>query len=153
MEIYLKRLTHTRQSTLSLLSFDSFDPFGFIIEDEPRIDKVAKETRIPAGRYKLGIRKEDTPLTIKHQNDPNYKGWFKYHIEILNVPNFSGIYVHIVNKESHTEGCLGGAKTVIVNNGEYEAIGSAPMIKEFYSKVYPLLENGKEDVFITVIDE
>lgn len=153
MEIFNRRLTHTSNTTLGLLSFHGFStPFGFIVEDEPRAIKVNGKTRIPAGRYKLGIRKEDTPLTLKHRASKWYKGWFKYHIEVLNVPGFSGIYFHLVNKESHTSGCQGGAKNISIENGEYVAKNSTEMIRKFYEIVYPKLERG-EDVYYTVLDE
>lgn len=153
-EIYNKRLAHTSNSSLGLLSLSSMSNiFGFIIEDEPREEKVIGETRIPAGRYKLGIRREDTPLTKKHRQSKYYKGWFEYHIEVLEVPNFSDIYFHIGNNEFHTGGCQIGSKKPFINNEkEFACMDSTHMIKEFYFIVYPKLEAG-EDVFYTVIDE
>lgn len=152
MEIYNRRLIHTHNSTLGILSYENFVPVGFIIEDEPREVKVTGKTRIPAGRYKLGIRKENTPLTLKHRISRFYKPWFQYHIEVLNVPNFSGIYFHMLNNETHTAGCQGGAKNAHIINGEFTCTNSTEMIREFYEIVYPLLESGI-DVFYTIIDE
>lgn len=151
MEILSKRLYNTNESTLALLLFNN-KPFGFIIEDEPRAVKVKGETRIPAGRYKLGIRYENTPLTLKSRQNKYYKCWFKYFIEVLDVPDFSNIYFHIGNNESHTAGCQIGAKNATVYNGEFICKNSSAMIKEFYEVVYPLLEQGKE-VYYTIIDE
>ena len=154
MEIFSKRLAHTSKSSLAQIYFHDFStPFGFIIEDPPRIVKVAGETRISAGRRELGIRKEDTPLTLKHRNSKWYADWFKYHIEVLGVPNFTGIYFHMVNNHKHTMGCQGGAYNVSIKNGQYIAKDSTSMIKEFYRIVYPILEDGKEKVYYTVIDE
>lgn len=153
MEIYNKRLTHTSKTTLGQLSlYDFSTPFGFIIEDEPRAVKLSSNTRIPAGRYELGIRKDLTPLTIKHQKSKWYRGWFEYHIEVLNVPNFTGIYFHLGNNEKHTAGCQIGSKHVNIVNGEYACNNSQEMIKEFYNIVYPKLLNG-EKVYYTIIDE
>lgn len=153
MEIYSRRLTQTLNTTLTNVTFDSFKvPFGFFIEDVYRKVKINGVTRIPAGRYKLGIRKEDTPLTIKHRNSKWYKSWFKYHIEVLGVPNFNSIYFHMINTHEHTEGCQGGSKHIHVENGDYRATNSTELMKEFYSIIYPLLEKG-EDVFYTIIDE
>jgi len=153
MEIYNKRLSHTKNTTLGQISlYDFSTPFGFIIEDEPRVVKVGSKTRIPSGRYRLKIRKEDTPLTVKHRESKWYKGWFEYHIEVCGIPDFTGIYFHMVNTHEHTSGCQGGAKTVKIQNGEYVAVNSTEMIKEFYNIVYPKLLNG-EEVFYTIIDE
>jgi hypothetical protein len=154
MEIFSKRLTHTDKSSLAVLSFHDFStPFGCIIEDPPRLVKVSGKTRIPAGRYRLGIRKEDTPLTLKHRESKYYKGWFEYHIEVLDVPDFAGIYFHMVNNHKHTDGCQGGSRHIHVDDGQWVASNSTEMIKEFYEIVYPILEDGKEEVWYTIIDE
>lgn len=146
-----QRIVHTDNSTLGVLYLNSDKPFSFIIEDEPREKKVQGETRIPAGTYKLGIRKELTPLTIKHLQNAAYEGWFKYHIEVLNVPGFSGIYFHIGNKEKNTEGCQMPNYMARIVNGEFEGLQSTAATKEFYSIVYPLLEKG-EEVIYKIID-
>jgi hypothetical protein len=152
MEVYNRRITRTKDSSLGILSYNGFVPSGFIIEDEYRAEKLLGETRIPAGRYKLGIRKELTRLTQKHRESKYYQGWFEYHIEVLDVPNFTGIYFHMVNNDDHTAGCQGGAKNAHIKNGEFTCSNSTELMKEFYSIVYPRLEAG-EDVYYTVIDE
>ena len=141
MEITNKRIAHSKNSSLGLLGFNGV-PQCFIIEDEPRRIKVKGETRIPAGRYRLGIRKELTPLTLKHLDNKNYKGWFKYHIEVLNVPNFDGIYSHILNTEIETEGCQGPNYQARIINSEFVGSFSTDATKHFYNVVYPLLEAG-----------
>ena len=75
----------------------------FTLEDEHREVKVKGETRIPAGIYKLDFRKTDSPLTLKYRKK---YGFFKYHLEVQNVPNFNYIYIHVGNFESQTDGCL-----------------------------------------------
>lgn len=150
MEIFNNRIAHTSNSSLGLLSFEKENPIGVIIEDEPRKEKIKKETRIPYGRYKLGIRKEDTPLTLKHRK--KYGSWFRYHIEVLNVPNFSYIYFHAGNNEKHTDGCQIGGYIMKIVNGEFECRESILFMKEFYNRVYPLLEKGVT-VYYNIIDE
>ena len=152
MEIYSRRIDETENTTLTKVTFDNFKiPFGFFIEDIGRKVKVKGKTRISAGRYKLGIKKEDTTLTIKHRESKWYKDWFKYHIEVIGVPNFHSIYFHMINTHEHTEGCQGGSKHVHIENGDYKATNSTELMKEFYSIVYPLLEKD-EDVYYTIID-
>ena len=146
-----KRIVHTDDSTLGVLYLNSDRPFSFIIEDEPRKKKVPGETRIPAGTYELGIRKELTPLTVKHRNNSVYKSWFKYHIEVLNVPGFSGIYFHIGNNEHDTEGCQMPNYEVNIINGEFVGRKSIQATRYFYEIVYPKLEKG-EKVLYKIID-
>jgi hypothetical protein len=125
--------------------------FSHVLEDEHRDKKLKGETRIPAGIYELKIRKEDTPLTLTHRK--NYGEWFKYHIEVVGIKDFSGVYVHAGNKETHTDGCLLLNDTA--NNNQIEAgdmARSTQAVKRFYQKVYPHLESGGR-AFIEIRDE
>src|SRR5688500_5460626 len=80
---------------------------GYTLEDEYRNVKLAGETRIKAGRYELKLNKwvdskgDPSPLTQRYRTKYS---WFKWHIEITKVPNFQGVYIHIGNKDSDTEG-------------------------------------------------
>ena len=147
MTIYLKRIYNDANQTFGILTGDGF--VSWVLEDEPRIKKVSGETRIPAGTYKLAIRKQDTPLTIKHR--VSYWAWFKYHIEITGVPNFTGIYIHSGNDQSHTDGCLLLGNTLDITMTYKPLTDSTPAVKRFYDKYYPLIDSG-EDVFITITD-
>lgn len=148
MNIVNKRAYHTNKSTLGVLAIDD-KPFGFIIEDEPREVKVAGETRIKADRYVLGIRKELTPLTQKYRD---MFPWFEYHIELLDVADFTNIYIHIGNLESETDGCqLIGLNAHIHKTG-FKNSDSRTAYERFYKMVYPELKEGKT-VFYTIIDE
>ncbi len=125
--------------------------FSFTLEDEFRDKKVAKETRIPAGTYKLGVQRADTPLTLKHRT--SYGSWFIYHIEITGIPNFTGVYVHAGNDDDHTEGCLllGDVLTNHLVAPSKPLGASIQATKRFYEKVYSLLEKG-EQVFLEIKD-
>ena len=67
MDFLLQRLWADKEQTFGFIREVNGLYKAHSLEDEPRLDKIKGETRIPAGRYKLGIRKEDTPLTLKHQ--------------------------------------------------------------------------------------
>ena len=55
MKITVERFTSDAETTLSTVFVDGkFACFG--LEDEYRTEKVAGETRIPAGTYKVGLR-------------------------------------------------------------------------------------------------
>lgn len=131
--------------------------FCHTLEDEHRDVKVKGEMRIP-GRgkiYELKIRKEDTPLTIKHRETYN-KGtepWFKYHIEITGIETHTGCYIHSGISEKHTDGCLllcDTANNHTIETGDMSR--SLQAVKRFYQKVYPHLEKGGR-AFIQVCDE
>ena len=148
MEITNKRIAHTNDSTLGILFIEQH-PFGFVIEDEPRIVKVKGETRIPSGRYRLQINNDLTPLTKKYiQRFP----WFERHIELKNVPNFSNVYIHVGNTDDDTEGCQVIGFKASINNEEFINERSVDCYKEFYENVYPLLKRG-EEVYYTINDE
>lgn len=133
-----KRVAANDDSTLGILYIDS-EPFAFVIEDEFREKKVPGETRIPDGTYFLGLRKQLTPLTKKYL--ARYP-WFKYHIEVLDVPNFTGIYFHVGNTEKDTAGCQIIGYQAGFQNGNYRNYNSLAAFKDFYEKIYPVLEKG-----------
>lgn len=155
MEFLLQRLWHDKEQTFGFVREANGLYKAYSLEDEPRIDKVKGETRIPAARYKLGIRKEDTPLTIKHRENYNkaYKTpWFKYHIEVLNVKNFNSIYIHSGIDQTHTDGCLLFADKCDLSLSVKPLANSLVAIKRFYDLVYPKLDQNI-DCFITIKDE
>lgn len=146
--------------TLGVLTCD-FDPFKcFVLEDTFHPTKIAGETRIPAGFYELGLREEETPLTLKHREAyaKNPDGiWFKenpgwFHIEILKIPNYSGVYFHSGIDDSHTLGCnlpcYGFDLSKLDNPGSL----SVKATNDFYALAYPLLKEGKK-VFLETRDE
>jgi len=153
MKFILKRLNDNGKSTVGALYLENKRLFSWTLEDEHRDVKVKGETRIPANTYELKIRKEDTPLTIKHRT--SYGAWFKYHIEITGIPNFTGVYVHAGNDETHTDGCLLLGDTLL-NNESFEKnnlANSTQAVERFYKLVYPIIDAGKEKVFIEIQDE
>jgi len=154
MEFILQRFSDNKKSTLGillkLLSPTKTAFFSYTLEDEFRSTKVRGETRIPAGKYELKIRPEVTPLTQKYRDRYN---WFKNHIEVTNVPNFQGVYIHIGNTDQDTDGCIllgDNADNNILSDGAIS--NSTQAFRRFYSEVYDHLEQGGK-AFITVRDE
>lgn len=153
MNLILQRFSDNGKSTLGLLFHKEGKKFlNYTLEDEFREVKVKGETRIPAGYYELKIRKEDTPLTIKHRE--SYGTWFKYHIEVTNVPNFQGIYIHAGNSDAHTEGCLlvGNSQNNHMTTQGNPLVSSIDGTRRVYELVYPHLEAGGK-AFIEIRDE
>lgn len=129
---------------------------SFCLEDRYYEVKIPGQTRIPAGRYELKLREQNTPLTIKHR--ATYKTpWFLanpnwYHIEITGIKGFSGVYVHSGNDDSHTLGCILPAYTFDLTRDDKETSNSLLAVDAFYSLTYPLLNKGVR-CFIDIRDE
>lgn len=136
--LLLQRYSDSNQSTLGLL-FVNKKFFCYTLEDMYNNVKIPGKTRIPAGRYKLGIRKADTPLTLKYRE--RYP-WFKNHIEVLNVPGFTGIYIHIGNTDRDTDGCILVGDSVNNNTITTGLLSnSTQAFKRLYEHIYPNVEN------------
>ena len=129
MIITVRRFKSDDDATLSMISVDGeFQCFG--LEDEYRESKVPKETRIPAGIYKIGVR------TVGGFNY-RYERKFDFHkgmLHVLNVPGFEYILIHIGNTDENTDGCLlvgCGA----MSYGELSIQSSKVAYQAFYKKV------------------
>lgn len=162
-EYVLQRFSDNRDSTLGVLLkviIAGSEPRtvfqGYTLEDQFNAVKIAKETRIPAGRYEIIINRSETPKTLQYRQRYN---WFRYHLQLANVPGFQGIYIHIGNKDEDTDGCilLGDAagNNVIADHG---VSASTEGFRRFYSHTFDFLdhqENKKyvNKAFITIKDE
>lgn len=140
----LQRFSNNRESTIGLLhkiiiSQGKEVPVfqGYVLEDQFQLTKIPKETRIPAGIYNVDIQKAETPKTLAYRQ--RYP-WFKNHLEIKNVKDFVGVYIHIGNSDEDTDGCL-----LLGDNADNNVIGpgsisnSTACFKRFYESVYPNL--------------
>ena len=119
----------------------------FMLEDEKREIKVMGETRIPAGTYKILLRKAGR-LHEKYKNKFPYMHKGMLHLQ--DVPNFTYIYLHIGTKDEDTLGCpLTGSKLKIVNDDLFTE-GSTIAYKKMYKKVVD--EAEAENLYIQIID-
>lgn len=94
MELKLNRIFLGSSATIGeLLVNDKY--LCDTLEDRvrPEGEKVYGKTAIPEGTYE-----------VKLTHSPRFK---KILPEILNVPNFSGIRIHSLNKAEESEGCIG----------------------------------------------
>jgi hypothetical protein len=120
-------------------------------QDGPKIPGI---TRIPSGFYTLGLRRVVTPLTEKHRADyakfkrPDGSAtWFSenpewFHIEILNVPNFSGVYIHSGVDDEHTLGCVLPAYSFDMLRQDRPSSNSLLAVDDFYRITHPILDRG-----------
>lgn len=150
MILTLVRRTSTRRDTLGLLFLDGRF-LCYTLEDEYRTQKVYGETRIPAGTYRLALRREGR-LFHKyskrfHENHPML--WLQ------DVPGFRWIYIHIGNTERDTEGCILVGKGYRLEGDRYVLVQSTIAYKQIYYPIrdaVELSEVGGEPVWITIAD-
>lgn len=154
MKFRLQYLYNNALHSCGFLTNDTHTFRSFVIADPPRYNKIAKITRFKAGVYPLKINKVDTPLTLKHRLAYNKGGnnWFKYHIEVTGVPDYSGIYVHSGVDATHTDGCVTLMYGFIMTEQHNQGLESLSAVIDFYKIVYPLLEKC-EVIFLEVLDE
>lgn len=151
MKLEVLRFSSQDESTLGVLSdvTDGREFLAFTLEDEYRETKVAGETRVPAGTYKITLR---TVGGFHGKYAAKYGDMHKGMLWVRDVPNFEYILIHVGNTDDNTEGCL------LVGNTSQENIARDGFIGESgnaYKRIYPpiaaALEAG-EEVTITYID-
>lgn len=103
----------------------------FGLEDQWQAQKIARETRIPVGRYRIRLRK----VGGFHER---YKARFAdMHVgmlELLDVPGFTDVLVHCGNTDDDTDGCL------LLGDDVHENITARGYLagsESAYRRVYP----------------
>ena len=109
----------------------------FGLEDEYRDDKVANETRIPAGRYKVKMRTEGGFHARYTRRFPDFHRGM---LHVSDVPSFTFILIHIGNTDEDTAGCLLVGLNAAVDDGELRVTSS----KLAYQKLYPMVIDAAE---------
>jgi hypothetical protein len=151
MKLQVLRFSSESDSTSGLL-FDITDGVRFLaytLEDEYRKHKKSKETRIPAGTYKIKLRNEGG---FHQRYSKKYPSIHRGMLHIIDVPGFEYILIHVGNSDEHTAGCLLVGDTQennqINKNGFIGSSGNA------YKRIYPAIAKAieKEEVTIQYID-
>ena len=99
----------------------------------PEGEKVYGKTAIPEGTYE-----------VKLTYSPRFK---KILPEILNVPNFSGIRIHSLNKAEESEGCIGVGEW---NGKDTNWISDSRIAFEKLMSLLQKAEDKKESITITI---
>jgi len=94
----------------------------------PEGEKVYGKTAIPEGTYE-----------VKLTHSPRFK---KVLPEILNVPNFSGIRIHIGNWAKDTEGCI-----LVGSVKSNDAVLNSNIT---FHKLYSVLKQTNDRIYITI---
>lgn len=123
-------------------------PACWTLEDIHRPKKVWGKTRIPAGHYRLRKR----TWGGKFDRYRRYYG-HEFVAEILDVPNYTDVLIHVGNVATNTEGCLlvaTNASNAFPLRGADPSIGqSAVAYKALYAKVLsPLFAAVKEPTLL-----
>jgi len=121
----------------------------YTLEDKLQDHKIAGQTCIPAGRYRIALRNEGNQTLRYAKKFPDmHKGM----LHITEVPSFEFIHIHIGNSVTDTDGCLLVGDQV--NNNQY-GDGRVLNSTNAYQRIYPVIaaaiESGAE-VWIEYID-
>ena len=131
-------------STFSAIEGAGRRQMAFSIEDERRVTKVYGETCIPVGTYELKLR---THGGMHQDYLEKYGDRHKGMIWLQDVPEFEWIYIHILNYEYQTKGCIGpGEVPGIYPDGEFYVGRSTPAYWKIYDEIAPLLIAGEKVV-------
>ncbi len=138
MLIEVNRIKSDSDATLSTVFIDGrFECFG--LEDQYRSDKVAGETRIPQGRYKVGVRDVGG---FHGRYSEKFPDFHRGMLQVLNVPNFEYILIHIGNTDEDTAGCLLVGQNGITS-GELSIGSSTKGYKALYNKCIQAAIDGQ----------
>lgn len=102
MKITVERLFADGRSTVGVLLVDG-RAACFTLEDEHRDAKLPGETRIPAGLYRVGVRRHGG---FHQRYAVRFPDFHRGMLEVLDVPGFTDVLIHIGNDEGDTAGCL-----------------------------------------------
>ena len=134
MKIILNRILLGTVATIGEMSIDD-EYLCDTLEDRvrPTGEKIYGKTAIPAGTYE-----------VKLTYSPKFKQILP---EILNVPNFTGIRIHPLNRAEESEGCIGV--------GEWNGVDSnwISNSKKTFNKLMTKLQaatDKKEKITITI---
>ena len=153
MQLEVVRYSSEVDSTNGLL-FDVTDGtrrfLCYTLEDEHRDKKVAGETRIPAGEYRITLRRIGG-MHVKYAK--RFPTVHKGMLWVRDVPDFEYILIHCGNTDEHTAGCLLLGDTQ--ENNQIKKDGYVGHSTRAYFRVYPYIASAlerKEEVTIKYVD-
>jgi hypothetical protein len=145
----LLRYSDDGSTTIGLLTING-QYYCYTLEDTFHKVKVPGETRIPAGRYWIKFRKEETQSTLTMRQ--RYPEWFTWHLELQQVPGFTNIYIHNGGTHNDTEGCILVSDSLNVSNTSTFLSNSRKTFEKLYRYLSEQLHNDVP-VQIIIYDE
>lgn len=137
MHLQLMRISTGAESTSGSLYIDG-EFACFVLEDTKRIKKVAGETRIPDGLYRIDLRQEGG---LNRKYAERYGNMHHGMLWLQDVPGFEWVYIHTGNKRGHTEGCLLVGDSL--NNNQL-VDGFVGKSRDAYQRIYPKIADAIE---------
>jgi|SRR5271165_3343777 len=132
MDLTVKRWPSDAVSTEGQMFIDG-QPFGYTLENPVRDVKIMDHTAIPAGRYQVSIGMS-----------PHFGRLMP---RVLNVPNFTGVLIHMGNIPRDTEGCI----LVGWQRGTDMVGDSDAAFNQLYDQINDAINAG-EQVWLTILD-
>ena len=146
MKLLVERFTSDKDATISAIYLDNiFQCFG--LEDEYREEKVASETCIPTGSYKVGLR---TTGGFHARYGKKFSDIHQGMLHVQDVPGFEFILIHVGNTDGNIAGCLLVGTGSRAGEGDMPIQSSRVAYKRLYSKV--IEAEKKEDLGIEYFD-
>lgn len=140
--ITLNRISDNGISTIGELKLNSLNLVT--IEDTYRDKKIKDITRIPAGTYRIVLRKYGGHHERYSEKFPFHKGM----LQLANVPGYDDILIHIGNDAEDTSGCIIVATKVVNADFVKQSTDAYTLL---YKEVIKEIEAG-EDVYIKITD-
>ncbi|MEO8466227.1 MAG: DUF5675 family protein [Gammaproteobacteria bacterium] len=131
MKLFLHRFATSAEATIGALYIDGRFCL-FTLEDQPQPNgKVLAETRIPAGVYLIRLKTDGRMHAKYAAKYSDHRGM----LELLNVPDFTGVLIHIGNTDRDTAGCI------LVGDGAV-ASGELTLSVQGYRRLYGQVANA-----------
>ena len=145
MRIHVNRFVSDNATTLSTIKANNnFICFG--LEDQYRTgQKVLGETRIPEGIYKIKLR---TIGGFHSRYSKVFDNMHKGMLELVDVPNFKYVLIHMGNTHEDTAGCLLTGTTADSTNGKMRVNNSKRAYIKLYKHVVEHAVAGNLDIRI-----
>lgn len=147
MKIRVERLfelpTRWPESTAGVVRVDG-EVQCFTLEDQHQAVKVPGETRIPAGTYRVSLRKEGG----MHSRYADRYSWHRGMLWLRDVPGFEYVLIHPGNTERDTAGCILVGDGLLIGGELSQSLAAYRRLYEFALKA---LEAG-EAVDVEVVD-
>ncbi len=137
MKLAIKHISPGKESTTGGFYIDGIF-HCFTLEDATRKQKIAGETRIPNGIYKMALRTEGG-MTKKYA--ARYPAMHKGMLWITGIPNFKYVYIHTGNHKDHTDGCPLLGDNLNNNMIENGFLGNS---SRAYKRIYPMIAEAIE---------
>ncbi len=142
MKLTVERVISDDDATVSHIFLDGeFQCFG--LEDEYRENKLPEETRIPAGRYKIGVRKTGG---FHKRYSKRFPDMHEGMLHVRKVPGFEFILIHVGNTDKDTAGCLLVGSSAVTTPGDLKVTSSTDAYKRLYPKVIKAAKAGELEI-------